>query len=386
MNTGQIISGAGHAGLIFWALFGGAFRDVPPPNEVTEVTAISADDFAALMAPEQSPEAVANVDTPEPPEAGEAPGMTSETDAVPETAQPEVTESSEPDTPPEVTEPDPPAQAEVSEEPPVMQPPQEDTAALVPDRSPDVRPREAPRVAPEPVAQPEPDVQIDDVDQQETGPDESAAPVEEDQEETARQEATTEIVTEADDPADAAPSRSLRPRPRPTRQAEAEPEPETQPQDDPQPAAQEPEQTETATQQSPEVDENAVENALAEALGGSDTQPDSTPSGPPLTTGEKEGLRVAVQQCWNVGSLSSEALATTVVVGVSMSEDGRPITASIKMLGSSGGSNSAAQQAFEAARRAIIRCGADGYKLPPEKYDQWRDIEMTFNPEKMRIK
>ncbi|MEQ9675666.1 MAG: energy transducer TonB, partial [Roseovarius indicus] len=40
----------------------------------------------------------------------------------------------------------------------------------------------------------------------------------------------------------------------------------------------------------------------------------------------------------------------------------------------------------EAARRAIISCVADGYKVPPEKYDQWRDIEMTFNPEKMRIK
>ena len=52
-----------------WALFGGVFSDVPPPNKVTEVTAISADDYAALMAPEQSPEAVANVDTPEPPEA-----------------------------------------------------------------------------------------------------------------------------------------------------------------------------------------------------------------------------------------------------------------------------------------------------------------------------
>ncbi|MEQ9240953.1 energy transducer TonB family protein [Roseovarius indicus] len=382
MNTGQIISGAGHAGLIFWALFGGAFRDVPPPHEVTEVTAISAEDYAALMAPEQSPEAVANVDTPEPPEAGEAPGMTSEADAVPETAQPEVAETSEPDTPPEVTEPDPPAQAEVSDEPPVMQPPQEDTAALVPEVSPDSQPREAPRVAPEPVARPEPDVQIDDVDQQETAPDESAEPVEEDQEETAREEATTEIVTEADDPADAAPSRSLRPRTRPTRQAEAETEaePEAEPQPEPQ------EQTETAAQQSPEVDENAVENALAEALGGAETQADSTPSGPPLTAGEKEGLRVAVQQCWNVGSLSSEALNTTVVVSVSMSEDGRPITASIEMLSASGGSDSAARQAFEAARRAIIRCGADGYKLPPEKYDQWRDIEMTFNPEKMRIK
>ena len=40
----------------------------------------------------------------------------------------------------------------------------------------------------------------------------------------------------------------------------------------------------------------------------------------------------------------------------------------------------------EAARRAIIRCGASGYNLPVEKYDQWRDIEMTFNPERMRIK
>jgi hypothetical protein len=24
--------------------------------------------------------------------------------------------------------------------------------------------------------------------------------------------------------------------------------------------------------------------------------------------------------------------------------------------------------------------------LPVEKYDHWRDIEMTFNPERMRIK
>ena len=46
----------------------------------------------------------------------------------------------------------------------------------------------------------------------------------------------------------------------------------------------------------------------------------------------------------------------------------------------------AAQQAFEAARRAIIRCGVSGFDLPAEKYDQWQEIEMTFNPEQMRIK
>ncbi|MEM6478789.1 MAG: energy transducer TonB, partial [Pseudomonadota bacterium] len=42
--------------------------------------------------------------------------------------------------------------------------------------------------------------------------------------------------------------------------------------------------------------------------------------------------------------------------------------------------------AFEAARRAIIRCGAKGFDLPSEKYDQWKEIEMTFNPEQMRTR
>ena len=28
----------------------------------------------------------------------------------------------------------------------------------------------------------------------------------------------------------------------------------------------------------------------------------------------------------------------------------------------------------------------DGYRLPPEKFDQWKSVEMTFNPESMRIR
>ncbi|MHA7829276.1 MAG: energy transducer TonB, partial [Roseovarius sp.] len=266
--------------------------------------------------------------------------------------------------------------AEVSDAPPDLTPPQEDVAALVPEVSPRPQPRPAPRVAPEPVAQPDPDVEIDDIDQQETTPDaEAAETVEEDSRETAREEATTEIVTEAEenDLASAAPTRSPRPRTRP---------------EAPAPAA-EPAQ-DTPAPSEPETDENAVNNALAEALGQGQAQTGGTDqgaaSGPPLTAGEKDALRVAVQNCWNVGSLSSEALRTTVVVGVAMSEDSRPVTSSIEMLSASGGSGSAAKQAFEAARRAIIRCGTNGFNLPKEKYDHWRDIEMTFNPERMRIK
>ncbi|TDK48016.1 energy transducer TonB, partial [Antarcticimicrobium luteum] len=133
--------------------------------------------------------------------------------------------------------------------------------------------------------------------------------------------------------------------------------------------------------------EDAVAAALAEALGGArEAAPTAAPTGPPLSAGEKEALRVAVSSCWNVGSLSSEALATTVVVAVSLSQDGKPQMETIRMMSYSGGGEGAAKQAFEAARRAIIRCGATGFSLPAAKYDRWRDIEMTFNPERMRIK
>jgi len=95
---------------------------------------------------------------------------------------------------------------------------------------------------------------------------------------------------------------------------------------------------------------------------------------------------VSVQQCWNTGALSTDALNVTVIVAVSMGRDGKPDASSIRMISASGGSDAAATQAFGAARRAIIRCGINGFDLPLEKYEQWRDIEMTFNPERMRIK
>ena len=50
------------------------------------------------------------------------------------------------------------------------------------------------------------------------------------------------------------------------------------------------------------------------------------------------------------------------------------------------GSEAAARQAFEAARRAIIRCGASGFPLPAEKYEQWREMELVFNPNGMRLR
>jgi hypothetical protein len=105
-----------------------------------------------------------------------------------------------------------------------------------------------------------------------------------------------------------------------------------------------------------------------------------------MTAGETDAMRVAVQQCWNVGALSMEALRTTVVVAVSVAQDGIPEAGSIALVESNGESDTATRQAFEAARRAIIRCGARGFPLPPEKYETWKNMELVFDPNGMRMR
>ena len=69
-----------------------------------------------------------------------------------------------------------------------------------------------------------------------------------------------------------------------------------------------------------------------------------------------------------------------------LSREGKPDIGSIRMTGYEGGNAAGAKQAYETARRAIVRCGASGYNLPIEKYEQWKIVNITFNPENMRLK
>lgn len=375
MKPGAYISGVGHAGLIGWLFFGPGFSAEPLPFEVTEVAVISGEDFAALTAGIQPQDPVVEAVQPAQPTVEETPEpVTPEPEpVVPEPVPaPEPIEQPAEETPPDVSQIEPlPPVAEVEDTPPVepAAPAVDQAATIVVGSSVRPKPRPAPRVAPTPVAQPEPDADVSDATQEATQPDDTADVAVEEQDEAAPEAAATEIVTEAetedrteDVQVSAAPETSVRPSTRPNR-----PAPQTE-------AAQE-----ADTQSS-------VNDALAEALASEQSETPAAPSGPPLTGGERDALRVAVSQCWNVGSLSSEALGTTVVVGMDMTQDGKPVSSTIRLISHSGGSQAAAEKAYQAARRAIIRCGSSGYNLPSEKYEQWQEIEMTFNPAKMRLK
>lgn len=371
MNTGQVISATGHAALIGWMVLGGVFRAEQLPIKATEVSVISGEAFAAMIAAQDAPTSLTEIAQPTQPDVETDAVDVPQPDNTPEQETPVAAPAPTADTTPDVAALAPLPDAEVSDEAPVLPTPEPDVAIVAPETADRPVPRPSDRIAPEPVVVPEPEALPDPVEQDAVVQAETGEAVAEPQDATAPEEAATEIVTEAEKPA-GAPETSVRPPARrPTRPVVQATETETP--------------TEPTTASEPVDTTSAVNDALAEALGQADETP-NTPSGPPLSAGEKDALRVAVQQCWNVGSLSSAALETTVVVAVSLAQDGKPVGSSIRQIGSEGGTTTSVKQAFETARRAIIRCGAKGFQLPSDKYEQWKDIEMTFNPERMRIK
>ncbi|MBU2865595.1 energy transducer TonB [Pacificibacter marinus] len=390
VNTGQYISAGAHFGFIAYVLLGGFFLNArdSEPVQTQEVSLISESDFAALSRVETAPEVP--VEAPEiTAPAVDTAALSNPEQAAPATpepvapAEPSISTPApapvEPITPPAAVDPTPPS--------PTVEPEisTEDPGAGLPD-IPNQRPtpRPVPRIAPEAVVNPERTPDIADQVIPEVSPEATATaePVP-DQPAAAPQEAVTEIVTEAEKPSGL--STSPRPKARPqavvaqaaAKKAEA--------------AAQATAQTNTqaAAQANSDAAANAAADAasalVAEATSETPAAP-RRPTGPPMSAGEKDALRVAVQQCWNTGSMSTEAQRTKVTVGVSMNQDGTPIVGSIKLLGSSGGSSASAEQAFQTARRAIIICGRSGFQLPAEKYNEWRDIELSFDPEQMRFK
>lgn len=240
------------------------------------------------------------------------------------------------------------------------------------------------------MAPPPPDSAEADVDQRAASPDADSpdvADVARDQ--TAPPATSTEIVTEADDPAAAsAPTQSLRPKARPQQLAAVAPAPaQAAPATaDPVPAAQA-DAADAPASAAPSVDD-ALAAALAEALGGplDAPSPATDASGPPLSGGERDAFRIAVQRCWNV-DVGAQAANVTVTVAFELDRDGKVVGNRVRLISANGGTGASQDTAFQAARRAVLRCQLpNGYDLPADKFEQWQQVEMVFNPAEMRLR
>lgn len=382
-SFGTYFSVTAHVVLIAWLLLGWGLNAEPLPFEVTTVSVVSGEEYAQLVAatsPQPSTETPAAPAAPatDPPPAPDAPVVEPPPDQVtPETPPPATAEAPPPDAPLPV---DPPAQVtEVAPDQPA-QPLEQATADPTLDVSVLPQARPADRVAPEAVQPPPPDTPVAEVVQEAVVPDATAPPaqvVDPPVEAAAPEAATTEIVPPDVKPA-TAPTTALLPPARPNRPAPvAEAPPVETASANPAPA----------TPDTSATDDAAVQAALAAALaGGSDTPaaPAANP-GPPMTGSERDAFRVAINKCWNVdaGSLASRVVVT---VGFSLDRDGK-VTGDVRLISSEGGDGPVADVAFEAARRAILRCqnrdGRNGYELPPDKFEEWSEVQATFDPSGM---
>jgi len=239
-----------------------------------------------------------------------------------------------------------------------------------PEATPDERvvPEANEIIRPTPVVEPEPEVDVAEevIEEVTQTPDVTTEPVPVvEVASTTLDDGGDEIVPEQVEAPTYAPVTSKVPQLRPAR-----PAPTPEPVEDPVPTVQVEEVADPLA--------DIINNAVVEA-----NETPTAPSGPPLTSGERDGLRRQIHACWNTGAISSAAERVVIKVHFSLSREGK-IAGDVTLASWEGGDRSAAQIAFSAARRAIIRCGARGYDMPTDKFDHWRDIEANFDASGMR--
>ena len=102
-----------------------------------------------------------------------------------------------------------------------------------------------------------------------------------------------------------------------------------------------------------------------------------------MTMDLQDSLRSQIQQCWSppIGAPHPDELV--VEFELFLKPDGsvaQPPQLSAESQGAVG-RDSFTRAAAEAARRAIYTCAP--YKLPADRYSQWQDITLTFDPRQM---
>ena len=102
-----------------------------------------------------------------------------------------------------------------------------------------------------------------------------------------------------------------------------------------------------------------------------------------LTVDLQDALLAQMRECWNVpvGAPNPEQLI--VQVRVFLAQDGTLVQAQLEPQSrTASASNPFMRAAAEQAMYAVRSCSPYKY-LPPDRYDAWREIVMTFDPTKM---
>jgi hypothetical protein len=379
VDIGVKISGTAHAILISIAIFGAPIfsSDEENPIQISEVSLISLEEFELLTKenmpvfqsepePEvQEPELEPEVQEPEPePEVQEP-----EPEPEPELEVQEPEPEPEPEL--EVQEPEPEVQEIINESDSDLIAPiadEDNLGELTPEFNENAAPKAAEIISDVSNEAPEEPADIGALEdtsfEKVNGADEEKLEIELN-ENTPAEESTTQIVTEAEEQkSDLVPSRTSKPKSRPknlktTKEIAIKPK--------------------LKPKEVVEAEKDTTAESILESLK-EKKEPEPFLN---LTPAQKESvgniIRNKMRLCWNPPVGVENGLTNVMILGLKFDIDGKLVESPVNLTPNSGVGS---LQAFEAARRAVIRCSPYN-ELDPEIYDGWKELNLKFNPKNM---
>ena len=372
MDIGVKISGTAHAILISIAIFGAPIfsSDEENPIQISEVSLISLEEFELLTKenmpvfqsepePEvQEPELEPEVQEPEP-------------EPEPELEVQEPEPEPEPELEVQEPEPEPEVQEIINESDSDLIAPiadEDNLGELTPEFNENAAPKAAEIISDVSNEAPEEPADIGALEdtsfEKVNGADEEKLEIELN-ENTPAEESTTQIVTEAEEQkSDLVPSRTSKPKSRP-RNLKTTKEITTKPKLKPKEVV--------------EAEKDTTAESILESLK-EKKEPEPFLN---LTPAQKESvgniIRNKMRLCWNPPVGVENGLTNVMILGLKFDIDGKLVESPVNLTPNSGVGS---LQAFEAARRAVIRCSPYN-ELDPEIYDGWKELNLKFNPKNM---
>lgn len=114
------------------------------------------------------------------------------------------------------------------------------------------------------------------------------------------------------------------------------------------------------------------------AVGRATSQPHA-PLGSQLSASEMDMVREQISRCWNVPAGARDAKDLVVEIRVAVQPDGTVQQATIVDQGRANG-DPFFRAAAESARRAFFNPLCRPLRLPPDKYELWKDMVVDFSP------
>ena len=112
------------------------------------------------------------------------------------------------------------------------------------------------------------------------------------------------------------------------------------------------------------------------------SQPKVARLGGSLTMSERDAVRRQIEPCWNVPAGARDAENLVVDIRLILNSDGTVITA--ELVDSTRASHDTFfRAAAESALRAVLNPKCSPLRLPPKKYEEWKNMVLSFNPRDM---